>query len=158
MAILAALAPGDVNLKLRNKLYAALKRIMMMAENEKVHVPGAVVARYHEAVKSSKGVKGPNALWNLMKEWCQDTTCAKVSFSEHHVRESMKYATTEWMWITRIECIVMFHGHVWEEGMKHAEKMLGLAKKTKPNPIAPKDPDLKLYRMQRAMLEGEVKT
>ena len=62
------------------------------------------------------------------------------------------------MWITRIECIVMFHGHVWEEGMKHAEKMLGLAKKTKPNPIAPKDPDLKLYRMMRSMLEGELKT
>ena len=55
MEILAALAPGDENLKLRNKLYAALERIMIMAENGEAHVPGAIIVRYNEAVKSSKG-------------------------------------------------------------------------------------------------------
>ena len=91
---MAALAPGDVDLKLRNKLYGALKRIMNMAESEKIHVPGAVIARYAESVKLSKGPKGPNALWSFMKEFVADPTCVTVTFEEHHVRESMKYANT----------------------------------------------------------------
>ena len=131
--------PSEVAGPLRNKLYSAIRRIISNAEDEKVHVPMAVVARYHEATKNSKGVRGPNALWHMLREFVQDPTCLTVTFEERHVRESSKYSKTEWIWITRVETIVMFHGHTWAEGKEHAETLLKAAKATKPHPMCPKD-------------------
>ena len=50
-------------------MYSALRRIINSGSNEKIHVPMAVVARYHEATKNSKGVRGPNALWHMLREF-----------------------------------------------------------------------------------------
>ena len=59
----------------------------------------AVVARYHEATKSSKGVKGQNALWHMVREFVVDPSCLTITFEERHVREGSKYKSSEWMWI-----------------------------------------------------------
>ena len=63
--MLAAAVAGDVDLKVRNKLYAAMKRIFAGAESGKHHVPGAVCARYAEAVKKSKSRTSPDMLFSL---------------------------------------------------------------------------------------------
>ena len=69
----------------------------------------------------------------------------------------MKHAASEYAWVTRVEAIVMFHGHVWEEGKRHAEKLLALAETSKPNQMAPKDKELRLFKILKSVVEGEAR-
>ena len=147
---------GEVDPKIRAKLYAALKRIMANADADKVYVPAAVICRYRDSVVKGKK-PGCNDMFFLLREFVKDPTCLSMTFTEEHVRESIKYTHTEMMWVTRVEAIVMFHGHVWEEGKQHAEKLLSLAKVQKPNPMAPKDKDLRLFKIHKSIVEGEAK-
>ena len=153
---MAAKNAGQVEQKIRAKLYGALKRIMASGEADKVYVPAAVMCRYAEAVKKGKK-PGCNDMFFLLQEFVKDPTCLSMTFTEEHVRESIKYTNTEMIWVTRVEAIVMFHGHVWEEGKQHAEKLLSLARVQKPNPMAPKDKDLRLFKIHKSIVEGEAK-
>ena len=154
--MLKALVVGDINVKLRNKLYAAMKRIMSGVEAGKHYVPGAVCARYAEAVKKGKS-RTSQDMFFLLKEFVVDPTCLSIKFEERHVREWVKYSCQEYVWVTRTECIIRFQGHVWEPGRLHAEKVLSLSKSSKPHPMAPKDPELRLFKILSSSIEGEAK-
>ena len=101
-------------------------------------IPGAVVARYRDAVAKSKGVKGPTALFFLIQEFVKDPSCLSIKFIEEHVKMSMKYNTAEWAWMTPIEVKIMFRADVLDEGKIAADKVLAAAKQTKPHPMMPK--------------------
>ena len=156
MAVLEAAQPSDLDVKVRNKLYAAMERVFNNADAEKVHVSGAVCARYAENVKKAKS-RSRQDLFFMLKEFVADPTCLTMKFTEKHVRESIKFSSSEYAWVTRVECMIMFQGHVWEQGRLHAEKLLAASKTSKPHPMAPTNPELRLHKILKAMFEGESK-
>ena len=151
-----ASSPNAVPKGVRNKLYGAIRRNMIAAEAGALSVPAAVIARYKEAVER-KG-NGNQAMWTLLKEFVQDPTCASMKFEERHVVAAVKWQTTEFVWLTRIEAIIMFQGHVWEPGLKYAEKLLETSKQTKRHPQRPNDDDFKMYKILKATVEGSMKS
>ena len=97
-------------------------------------------------------------MWTLLKEFVQDPTCASMKFEERHVVAVVKWQTTEFVWLTRIEAIIMFQGHVWEPGLKYAEKLLETSKQTKRHPQRPNDDDFNMYKILKTTVEGSMKS
>ena len=87
--MLNAMVVGEINLKLRNKLYAAMKRVMSGVDSGKHYVPGAVCARYAESVKKGKS-RTSQDMFFLLKEFVVDPTCLGIKFEERHVKAWVK--------------------------------------------------------------------
>ena len=96
-------------------------------------------------------------MWQILKEFVVDTSCNSIQFTERHVMTALKWQKTEYMWTTKIELIIRFNGHVWPEGMEHALKILAACKTTKAHPNFPKDPEMKMYKVLKEMVEGQMK-
>ena len=74
----------EIPTKERNKLYSAMGRMFEAATNGKnpQNIHAAVLARYAEEKNS------PACYFGFLKQWCNDTTCANITFNEHHVSQS----------------------------------------------------------------------
>ena len=73
----------------------------------------------------------------MLKEFGTDTTCSHMSFSERHIKMAITYKKQEYVWLTRLEIVLLFKGHVWQPGKDHAEKIISKAKGKQKTPSLP---------------------
>ena len=144
--IAKALGPGDIPVKLRNKLYAAMDRMMKAAEAGRKEISGAVLARFAEDKKDK------NKMFFFLQEWCNDTSCGSLRVTEEHVHKSYKYSESAYMWITPPELKLRFKAYKYPEMMVYCEKLLA-GSKSKKHPIHPKDNELALHRILKDIIE-----
>lgn len=141
--VLKALEASDVDVKIRNKLYAAMGRAL-----DQPWIPGAVLARWAEDSKDRK------RKFAFLQEWVQDTAFGKVVVEERHVVLASTYEEQQYGWFTKMDLMVKFQGFQHEEGRAYVEKVISGAR-TRPHPQWPKDPEMKLYRVLHSLVVGQ---
>ena len=102
--VLTATNPGDVPVKERNKLYAAMGRLFEAVSKGKPRfsISPAQLARYTEAKADT------NLMFPLLQEWVKDTTCAQVEVAERHRVTKSIYSDKSYGFYTMLDLKIKF--------------------------------------------------
>jgi hypothetical protein len=141
--IMEATNSSGVDIKTRNKLYAALNRAL-----QKPTTPAHAIARWAEDSKEQK------KKFKFLQEWVKDTTFGQMKIVERNVHGQDQYLDTQFAWVTRVDLMVHFRGFENPEGKAHVDKLIAGAKKSKFHPLFPKDTDMKLHRVLGSLVDG----
>jgi len=140
-SISSAASPGDVPVKDRNRLYAALNRAM-----ERPGVPGGVLASWAAAASEKDGK------FLFLKKWIADPTFGFVKATEKQSSAKQTFNGGEYIWATRMDAQNMYANV--EGGKEYAEKLVCNARQSKPHPDFPKDKTMRMYRILAKLSDG----
>jgi len=140
-AISSAAAPGDIPVKDRNRLYAALNRSM-----DRPGVPGGVLAAWAAAANEKDGK------FLFLKKWIADPTFGFVKAFEKQSSAKQTFNGGEYVWATKMDAQNMYANV--EGGKEYAEKLIANARQSKPHPDFPKDKTMRMYRILAKLSDG----
>ena len=112
-----------------------------------MNIPAPVIARYAE----DKGSR--QLMLTLLKEWVTDTSCATISYNEHHIAISDTYSSKEYAWLTRLELDLKYSSLTNPDGKKFVDFIVKNSKSF-PHPDYPKRKEWRQYRVLGKLLEG----
>ena len=92
--ILAATGSADINVKVRNKLYAAINRSMAK--------PNASLAMVN-AWKEARDSGTHDGKFSFLKNFAQDTSGADLDIWESVAKSSKTYNDEKYMWVTKFD-------------------------------------------------------
>ena len=72
-------------------------------------------------------------MFSFLTEFVADTTCGSITITEEHISKSVAYTDDKYMWMTRHDVMVHTKAYKYDEGKKHAERILK-GTKSKPHP------------------------
>ncbi|MCP4243052.1 MAG: hypothetical protein GY772_21065, partial [bacterium] len=141
--VLAATNPGQLDVKLRNRLQVALSRSLA-----KPGIPASLLARWADCKKDRSGVES----LRFLQSWVSDTTFGRMVVEETQVNSSTRRDEEEWVWLTRMD-LMRDYAALGLRCEEHVEKLVSKAQ-AKAHPAHPRDPDMRLFRVLGHVAEG----
>ena len=111
-------------------------------------IPAPVIARYSED-KSNKV-----QMLSLLKEWVLDTSCATISYSEHHKTISETYSSKEHIRLTRIELDIRYKSAAHPDNKQFVDFLVKTSKWF-PHPDYPKRREMRQYVILDSIRQGK---
>ena len=142
--VLDAAESSEIDVKVRNKLYSAISRML-----QRPGVSPHVLARWEAAGDSRIGK------FSFLKEWVKDTSCGELVRKEIHLRRTTKYTDDQKVWATKMQVYAWYHAHTSPDAKKFVDDMCVKAV-SKPNPDKKykADPRFRVFHVPYLNLTG----
>jgi hypothetical protein len=99
--------------------------------------------------------KGHHGKFEFLQEWARGTTGGNVSLTEVHGKHSVDYDEMQYTWVTKMDLYEAKRALQFKEMREYCDKLLSVARTKKhPDPKLKNDPDMKLFRILKACIEG----
>ncbi len=143
----AAKTSKDVPSRVRNRLYAAISR--MVAKNNTNH---RIITAWDAC-----GEKGHTGKFSFLKMFAEDPSCAQCLCTQVFEKLTQDYAEKQWAWLTKFQVFAEFHAYSSPRAMHYCEELLAASKKRRNKNKRLKQGDhFDQYRIQLKDIEGAV--
>ena len=119
-ALLTAADSTEVPIKLRNKLYAALGRLVKQGPKK---ISADFIAKWQRAE-----MEGNESKFVFLQTWAQDTSGAAIVMSERFSKSATETDEVSWTWVTKFDLYVFKDAYSHPMQMALCDKLLAAAK------------------------------
>ena len=119
-AVLTAADSAGVPIKLRNKLYAALDRLVKQGPKK---ISADFIAKWQRAE-----MEGNESKFVFLQTWAQDTSGAAIVMSERFSKSATETDEVSWTWVTKFDLYALKDAYSHPMQMTFCDKLLAAAK------------------------------